>query len=134
MRAVLRTLAPAALFLTLLVPAGPATAATEHVKPFSFTVDDCDGGTIRGEGTLQAAYEIQPDWSISVEGDAQGTAVGSQGNEYVFDESHSEDFAFGDYTFDYRAELISQGSAPDEVLLIQYGLGNGLTFEIECGD
>lgn len=134
MRSVIRTLAPAALLVAMLVPAGAATAATEYVKPFAFAVDDCDGGTIRGEGSLQAVYEIQPDWSISVEGDAQGTAVDSQGNEYVFDESHSEEFAPGDYTFDYRAQLISQGSGPDEVLLIHYGLGRGLTFDIECSD
>ncbi|MBB5749991.1 hypothetical protein [Micrococcus sp. TA1] len=134
MRAVLRTLVPAALFLSLLAPAGAANAATERVEPFSFTVDDCEGGTIRGEGTLQAAYEIQPDWSISVEGDARGTAVGDQGNEYVLEESHSEVFALGDYTFDYRADLISQGSAPDEVLLVHYDPGSGLTFETECDD
>jgi hypothetical protein len=134
MRAVLRILAPAPLFLILLVPAGAATAATERVESFSFTVDDCEGGTIRGEGSLQADYEIQPDWSISVQGDAQGTAVGSNGNEYVFDESHSEEFAFGDYTFDYRAQLIGQGSAPDEVLLVHYGLDSGLTFETDCSD
>lgn len=134
MRAVLRILAPTALLLSLLAPAGAATAASGHVEPFSFTVDDCEGGTIQGEGTLRADYEVQPDWSIRVEGEAQGTAVGSQGDEYVLDESHSEEFAFGDYTFDYRAQLISQGSAPDEVLLVHYDPDSGLTFETECSD
>lgn len=134
MRAALGLLAPAALLLSLLAPAGAATAATEHVEPFSFNVDDCDGGSIQGEGTLRAAYEMQSDWSTIVEGDAQGTAVGSHGNQYVFEESHTERFPFGHYTFDYRAQLMSQGSAPDEVLLIHYGLGSGLTFEIECSD
>ncbi len=65
---------------------------------------------------------------------ACGSAVGSQGDEYVLDESHSEEFAFGDYTFDYRAQLISQGSAPDEVLLVHYDPDSGLTFETECSD
>lgn len=134
MRAVLRILAPAALFLSLLVPAGAAAASTAHAEPFSFTVDDCEGGSIRGEGTLHAVYEVQPDWSIIVQGDAQGTAVGSQGNQYVLDESHTERFPFGDYTFDYRAQLISLGSAPDEVLLVHYDRSSGLTFETECND
>ena len=134
MRAISRAAVPAAVLLSLLVPAGAAHAAPGHVEPFSFTLEDCEGGTISGEGVLRASYEIQPDWSIAVWGDAQGTAVGSEGQQYVIDETHSEEFALGDYTFDYSARLIGQGSTPDEVLLVSYGLGSGLSFDIDCGD
>jgi hypothetical protein len=135
MRAILRILAPLALLLSLLAPAGAATADTalaERDKTFSVDVADCNGGTIRIDGAVHVDYEFQPDWSVQVRIEAQGEARGSQGNEYVFDESYEKRLTLDDYSLDYRATLTSQGPAPDEALLIHYDPTGGLAYEIDC--
>jgi hypothetical protein len=138
MRAIFRILAPLALLLSLLVPAGAATAdstnaaVSERDTTFSVLVNDCTGETIRVEGALHVDYEVQLDWAILVHVEAQGEAFGSQGNEYVFNESYDKRLTLGDYSLDYRAILTSQGSAPDEALLIHYDPSSGLAYELEC--
>jgi hypothetical protein len=132
MRAFIRFLAPSALLLTLLAPAGAATAAPATVDRFeTFFFEDfgCGGEDavrIEGEGTFQQVRKDEFRHRT-----LHGTAVDDQGNEYVF-QRHSINRSTAEETFfATRLQLISKGSAPNQWFSASERNGK-ITIKQEC--
>jgi hypothetical protein len=134
MRAFIRILAPLALLLTLLMPAGAATAApaiTERSESFAFSFNGCNGELIQGEGTAHLVIKEQKDGTFLQHNKTHAQAVGDRGNEYIANESFNTKLTNGEIAFDVRLTLISKGSAPDQAVRVRFKDGE-FTSEIVC--
>ncbi len=137
MRAFIRFLAPPALLLTLLAPAGAATAApatSERGEDVIFLVNSCNNGElIQGQVTFHGIFKQQKNDTFIQHFNFHGTAVGDQGNEYVLNDNFKVESTndFSSESLEERLRLISKGSAPNEVVIFRLEDGE-FTVESDC--
>ncbi|MDQ0618079.1 hypothetical protein [Arthrobacter globiformis] len=137
MRPIIRLLAPLALLLAMLLPAGGATAApaqTERTETFVFQFNTCNGEFVAGDGIFHTVFKPQKDGGFIAHFNINATGAGNQGNEYVMNWVGKSRFvpSPSDFSFQERFLAISKGSAPNQVIISRFD-GDGIpTFEVEC--
>lgn len=137
MRTITRVLAPLALLSTMLLPAGPATAAPtvrDKFETFTFHVNTCNGEFITGSGTEFTSFKQLKDGSNVSQFDIHAKGVGTEGNIYVLDVSSTvlTDPTTGAFSSDQIQRLVSLGSAPNELIKFHFDTVNGASFSIIC--
>jgi hypothetical protein len=137
MRLIIRLLVPLALLLAFLTPASTATAApaeSERFQTVLFDENTCNGEEILGEGTIHFVFKEQKDGSFLLHANLHGTAVGTQGNEYVLNFTRKDRFISdpAHFTMDFKTVLVSKGSAPNQVANFHLDSDSGVTVDIDC--
>jgi hypothetical protein len=137
MRAFIRFLAPSAFLLTLLAPAGAATAApatSERFEDVTFLVSSCNNEEmIQGEVIFHEVTKEKKGDIFIQKFNVHGRAVGDQGNEYVVNQDFKYESTsdFSSESFVSRFRLTSKGSAPNEVVIFRFEDGE-FTVESDC--
>lgn len=121
----------------MLLLAGGATAApatSERTEYINAHFNMCNGDFVALEGTITFVEKADPDAGtafILVTTHAEG--VSDSGDRYVFNDTFKVRLKpGGDFSLDERHRLISQGSEPNQFLIIHFDTENGSTFEFEC--
>lgn len=134
MRTPTRLLIPLILLPALLLPAGGATAAPAEslrVEGFLFAINGCNGESVPMEGTTHIVSKRQK--GVLVEHvTIHGQGVGDRGNEYVLNHSFTFRGTVDGSSSDDRIQLISKGSAPNQVLLTHFDPDTGFTVDTDC--
>lgn len=138
MRLITRLLAPLILFFTMFLPSGVASADPAEViggGTSSFGFNYCNGeGVIEGEATFIIVSKEQKDGTFLQFQTVYGTAVGSQGNQYVFHYTTQGKFSFPDpsYSFSEHHVLVSKGSEPNVDIVVLHTQDGLIRFDIVC--
>lgn len=135
MRLVIRILAPLALLLAFMSPAGPAVAApAESVRfyDFAFDFNNCNGEAIEGQGTVHTVSKVQTDGRFLFHFDLHAQGIGSLGNEYVMIWNGYERSDQDGFTLVQHIHAISKGSAPNQEVIFLGDDENGFSFEVDC--
>lgn len=135
MRSIIRFLSPLVLLLALLLPAGGATAApaqSERTEQILAHYNMCTGEYVELTGTIHYVTKVDSDGSTFILITTHAQGAGDQGNTYVFNDSFRLRAESTDLIVDEFHRLTSEGSAPNQVLIIHYDTVNGSTFEFEC--
>jgi hypothetical protein len=138
MRLIIRLLTPLVLLLAMLLPAGGAIAApAESVRTEDIwaAVNGCNTEEfIVLEGTVQIVSQVREDGSALTYVTYQMNGVGDQGNRYVLNLTFMVRFrsSTGYYSADQSLRLVSEGSAPNQWLIVHFDSDDVSTFEIDC--
>lgn len=138
MRLTIRLLTPLVLLLAMLLPAGGATAApAESVRTEEIWahVNGCNTEEyVELKGTVQIVSQVREDGSAMTYVTYQMKGVGDQGNRYVLNLTFMVRFQWstGYYSVDQIHRLVSEGSAPNQWLIIHFDSDGVSTFEIDC--
>jgi hypothetical protein len=130
-----RIFTPLALLLALLLPAGVATAAPPLIQrghEFSTDINACNGELITLEGGFQFITKLQENGLVVQQLTLHATGTGDQGNQYVLNvtELFKTD---ADGLLVQRRELVSEGSAPNQQLVIILDFNTGaISIEADC--
>jgi hypothetical protein len=137
MRLIVRILAPIFLLLGLIGPAGGATAApaqSVRTEEVFAAVNMCTGEFVPLEGTVHIVSQEREDGSAFTYVTYHMKGIGDQGNRYVFNDTLHVRFksSTGHFTADERYRLVSEGSAPNQWIIIHFDSNTGSTFEADC--
>lgn len=138
MRLTMRIIAPLVLFSAILLPAGGATAApaqSTRTDVVTYQLNDCNGDFILAEGTSHSLTKFQEDGTIFVHSQMHVKGVGPTGIKYVlnYNDTYTATPDPENYqTITARARLISNGSAPNQVVILTYNSVSGPTAETDC--
>ena len=123
--------------LALLVPAGAASAApVESIREeqVRLAINFCNGDTVVVTGILHTVQKVAADGSVSlrVQYHAKGTSTRGDKYEVSLIRKFERD-APGNFTEVIRTSLISQGSAPNQTIIIHssFTTDGGFVFEAE---
>ena len=121
------------LFVSLAPSAAWGSAMVDKVPVTLFTPDNCNGGLVKGEGSLELRQIDTGNGTFLFQYTAHFTGVGTVGGEYVGVMGLR---SLGGFGYSYREVLVSKGSAPNETYLLTVGLDqNGnyySTLEVTC--
>lgn len=131
MRFITRILTPLAFLLAMLLPAGAAIADPAVIFRGGETtteVNGCNGESIVVNARFQFVTITQKNGETINRLSYHSTGIGDQGNEYVLNVTE----LIKDGELVQRREMISQGSAPNEQILIILPATGGIIIESDC--
>ena len=108
--------------------------SNEWVSFTTFPFNSCNGElVIVRDGRAHVVRRLQPDGSTFVSTNGHFTSVGTLGNEYQL--NWQEDFVLapGESTYTSQQMIVSQGSAPNQLVMFVIDLATGtLTMTERC--
>ena len=135
MRTIPRLLVTSAVAASLLTPAAPVIAAPAQVtrlNSFNSVFNSCNGEVVQLTGTVHIVSKQKAD-GFDQAITFHGTGMGSQGNEYVFNEKRSFKSADFNFVLDVHNVAVSKGSAPNIIGNAHFDSGTGeFTNEVAC--
>lgn len=135
MRLVIRILAPIALLVAFLAPAATASAdpaESERHQSYNSGINTCNGEYVEVKGSFHIVTKLQKDGTYLHRYVYQGTGLGDQGNRYVMNTTNRLTASSSEFSQDIRVLMVSQGSAPNQVIIVHFNPDGSTSTTTDC--